>query len=190
MSRVLPNLSWLQVYCNCVWQVAWVTRSGKSELAEPIAIRPTSETVMYPAYAKWIKSHRDLPLKLNQWCNVVVCNTTWQWTLTVDLDHSFITGYYSFHVHWVLAEVIRRQGGPFNSKRKPTSCLWCAYHENKNELHEGEVLEEIAKRCFIRTCESCSSCGWEIQVSIAEFVIPNVIKMVPELMLPCLANSI
>ncbi|XP_052767806.1 bifunctional glutamate/proline--tRNA ligase-like [Mya arenaria] len=52
-------------------EVAWVTRSGKSELAEPIAIRPTSETVMYPAYAKWIKSHRDLPLKLNQWCNVV-----------------------------------------------------------------------------------------------------------------------
>lgn len=53
-------------------QVAWVTKSGQSELAEPIAIRPTSETVMYPAYAKWIKSHRDLPLRLNQWCNVVV----------------------------------------------------------------------------------------------------------------------
>ncbi|XP_053376330.1 bifunctional glutamate/proline--tRNA ligase-like [Mercenaria mercenaria] len=52
-------------------EVAWVTRSGKSDLAEPIAIRPTSETVMYPSYAKWIKSHRDLPLKLNQWCNVV-----------------------------------------------------------------------------------------------------------------------
>ncbi|XP_018427718.1 PREDICTED: bifunctional glutamate/proline--tRNA ligase isoform X3 [Nanorana parkeri] len=52
-------------------EVAWVTRSGKTELAEPIAVRPTSETVMYPAYAKWIQSHRDLPIKLNQWCNVV-----------------------------------------------------------------------------------------------------------------------
>jgi bifunctional glutamyl/prolyl-tRNA synthetase len=52
-------------------EVAWVTKSGDSELAEPIAIRPTSETVMYPAYAKWIQSHRDLPLKLNQWNNVV-----------------------------------------------------------------------------------------------------------------------
>ncbi|XP_067942560.1 bifunctional glutamate/proline--tRNA ligase-like [Watersipora subatra] len=52
-------------------EVAWVTKSGQSELAEPIAIRPTSETVMYPAYAKWIQSHRDLPLKLNQWNNVV-----------------------------------------------------------------------------------------------------------------------
>ncbi|EDQ91921.1 uncharacterized protein MONBRDRAFT_31356, partial [Monosiga brevicollis MX1] len=52
-------------------EVAWVTRSGESELEKPIAVRPTSETVMYPAYAKWIQSHRDLPLKLNQWCNVV-----------------------------------------------------------------------------------------------------------------------
>uniref|UniRef100_A0A6Q2XNK5 Bifunctional glutamate/proline--tRNA ligase n=1 Tax=Esox lucius TaxID=8010 RepID=A0A6Q2XNK5_ESOLU len=52
-------------------EVAWVTRSGDTELAEPIAVRPTSETVMYPAYAKWVQSHRDLPIKLNQWCNVV-----------------------------------------------------------------------------------------------------------------------
>jgi prolyl-tRNA synthetase len=40
-------------------------------MAEHIAVRPTSETIMYPAYAKWIRSHRDLPLKLNQWNNVV-----------------------------------------------------------------------------------------------------------------------
>ena len=42
-----------------------------AELAEPIAIRPTSETVMYPYYKKWTQSHRDLPIRLNQWCNVV-----------------------------------------------------------------------------------------------------------------------
>ncbi|KAF7280930.1 hypothetical protein GWI33_005395 [Rhynchophorus ferrugineus] len=52
-------------------EVAWVTKSGDSDLAEPIAVRPTSETVMYPAYAKWIQSYRDLPIKLNQWNNVV-----------------------------------------------------------------------------------------------------------------------
>ncbi|TFK49437.1 prolyl-tRNA synthetase [Heliocybe sulcata] len=52
-------------------EVAWVTRAGQSELEEPIAIRPTSETAMYPYYAKWIKSYRDLPLKLNQWNSVV-----------------------------------------------------------------------------------------------------------------------
>lgn len=52
-------------------EVAWVTKSGDGDLAKPIAIRPTSETIMYPAYSDWIKSHRDLPLKLNQWSNVV-----------------------------------------------------------------------------------------------------------------------
>mmetsp|Transcript_6577 Transcript_6577/g.7157 ORF Transcript_6577/g.7157 Transcript_6577/m.7157 type:complete len:692 (+) Transcript_6577:46-2121(+) len=52
-------------------EVAWVTKSGQSDLSEPIAIRPTSETIMYPFFAKWIRSHRDLPLEINQWCNVV-----------------------------------------------------------------------------------------------------------------------
>lgn len=52
-------------------EVAWVTKAGNSDLEEPIAIRPTSETVMYPYYAKWIRSHRDLPLKINQWNSVV-----------------------------------------------------------------------------------------------------------------------
>ncbi|KAM6492523.1 prolyl-tRNA synthetase [Amanita muscaria] len=54
-------------------EVAWVTRAGNSDLEEPIAIRSTSETAMYPYYSKWIKSHRDLPLKLNQWNSVVRC---------------------------------------------------------------------------------------------------------------------
>ncbi|CAD5118054.1 DgyrCDS6794 [Dimorphilus gyrociliatus] len=52
-------------------EVAWVTKCGSSEMAEPVAIRPTSETVMYPSYSRWVQSHRDLPIKLNQWCNVV-----------------------------------------------------------------------------------------------------------------------
>lgn len=52
-------------------EVAWVTKSGQSDMSEPVAIRPTSETIMYPAYAKWIRSHRDLPLKLNQWTNII-----------------------------------------------------------------------------------------------------------------------
>ncbi|EDN10822.1 hypothetical protein HCAG_07283 [Histoplasma mississippiense (nom. inval.)] len=52
-------------------EVAWVTHAGNSKLERKIAIRPTSETVMYPYYAKWIRSHRDLPLRLNQWNSVV-----------------------------------------------------------------------------------------------------------------------
>lgn len=52
-------------------EVAWVTHSGKSELAEPIAIRPTSETIMYPVFKNWLNSHRDLPMLYNQWTNIV-----------------------------------------------------------------------------------------------------------------------
>ncbi|KAF2750333.1 prolyl-tRNA synthetase [Sporormia fimetaria CBS 119925] len=52
-------------------EVAWVTKGGKSDLEKPIAVRPTSETAMYPYFARKIQSHRDLPLKLNQWNNVV-----------------------------------------------------------------------------------------------------------------------
>ena len=52
-------------------EVAYVTQAGSTKLDERLAIRPTSETIMYDSYSKWIRSHRDLPLKLNQWNNVV-----------------------------------------------------------------------------------------------------------------------
>lgn len=52
-------------------EVAWVTHSGDTELAEKLAVRPTSETIMYDSYSKWIRSYRDLPLRINQWANVV-----------------------------------------------------------------------------------------------------------------------
>lgn len=45
--------------------------SGDKDLEVPVAVRPTSEAVMYPYYSKWIRSHRDLPLRLNQWNSVV-----------------------------------------------------------------------------------------------------------------------
>jgi len=52
-------------------EVAWVTHAGNTKLNERLAIRPTSETIMYPSISKWIRSYRDLPMKLNQWNNVV-----------------------------------------------------------------------------------------------------------------------
>jgi len=52
-------------------QVAWVTRGGDEELAEPLVIRPTSEAIIGTLYAKWIQSWRDLPVLINQWANVV-----------------------------------------------------------------------------------------------------------------------
>jgi prolyl-tRNA synthetase len=52
-------------------EVAWVTEGGSTPLEEKLALRPTSETIMYATFAKWIRSWRDLPLKINQWCNIV-----------------------------------------------------------------------------------------------------------------------
>jgi len=52
-------------------ELAVVTHAGGQELEEPLAIRPTSETIIGELYAKWVQSYRDLPLKYNQWCNVM-----------------------------------------------------------------------------------------------------------------------
>ena len=52
-------------------ELAVVTVGGGEELAEPLAIRPTSETIIGTMMAKWTQSYRDLPLKINQWCNVM-----------------------------------------------------------------------------------------------------------------------
>ncbi len=52
-------------------EVAWVTRGGGEELAEPLAVRPTSEAIIGYMYARWVQSYRDLPLLYNQWGNVV-----------------------------------------------------------------------------------------------------------------------
>ncbi len=52
-------------------EVAWVTHGGYDELEERLAVRPTSESIVAPFMAQWVRSHRDLPLRLNQWCSVV-----------------------------------------------------------------------------------------------------------------------
>lgn len=52
-------------------EVAVVTHAGGKELEEPLVVRPTSETIIHYMYAKWLKSWRDLPIKINQWANVV-----------------------------------------------------------------------------------------------------------------------
>ena len=52
-------------------EVAWVTQGGDTKLPERLAIRPTSETIMCHTFSKWVQSHKELPLKINQWCNVV-----------------------------------------------------------------------------------------------------------------------
>src|SRR3989338_1112668 len=52
-------------------ELAVVTHAGGKKLDESLVVRPTSETIIYDSFSKWIHSWRDLPLKINQWCNVV-----------------------------------------------------------------------------------------------------------------------
>ena len=52
-------------------ELAVVTQAGGKELEEPYVIRPTSETIIYSMYAKWVQSYRDLPILMNQWANVM-----------------------------------------------------------------------------------------------------------------------
>lgn len=52
-------------------ELAYIEKTGEENEGDKLAIRPTSETIMYDSYSKWIRSHRDLPLLINQWCNVL-----------------------------------------------------------------------------------------------------------------------
>ncbi len=52
-------------------EVAWVTHTGDSKLDERLAVRPTSETIMYDSFSRWVRSWRDLPMRYNQWNSVV-----------------------------------------------------------------------------------------------------------------------
>jgi prolyl-tRNA synthetase len=52
-------------------EVAWVTQGGYDELEERLAVRPTSESIIAPYLSQWIRSYRDLPMRVNQWCSVI-----------------------------------------------------------------------------------------------------------------------
>jgi prolyl-tRNA synthetase len=57
-------------------EVFWVTQAGDNQLAERLAVRPTSETIIYDAYSKWVRSWRDLPLLINVWNSVLRAEIT------------------------------------------------------------------------------------------------------------------
>ena len=76
-------------------EVAVVTVGGGETLAEPLAIRPTSETIIGSMMSKWIQSYRELPMKVNQWCNVM----RWEKTTRPFLRTSEFLGQEGHTVH-------------------------------------------------------------------------------------------
>jgi len=77
-------------------------RSSRSRLV----VRPTSETIIYAMFAKWIQSYRDLPLLMNQWCNIV----RWEFRTAVPQDHGVpVAGGHTAHATEAEAEAEARQ---------------------------------------------------------------------------------
>ena len=101
-------------------ELAVVTHAGGKKLEEPVVVRPTSETVIGGFMAKWVNSHRDLPLLLNQWANVVrwelrprvflrTSEFLWQEGHTAHVDEADASAYARRILHEVYADFMRRE---------------------------------------------------------------------------------
>ena len=89
-------------------EVAVVTHAGGEKLAEPLCIRPTSETIIGSMYSKWIQSYRDLPVRMNQWANVM----RWEKTTRPFLRTSEFLWQEGHTVHATAEEAMRPVGNP------------------------------------------------------------------------------
>ena len=93
--------------------------AGGKELEEPIVVRPTSETVIGEYLAKWVQSYRDLPLLLNQWCNVV----RWELRTRVFLRTSEFLWQEGHSAHASHERRARRTRGASSTTSTPTSWI-------------------------------------------------------------------
>ncbi len=88
-------------------EVAWVTHVGDTKLNERYALRPTSETIMYYMYSQWIHSHADLPLKVNQWANIIRWDTKQTRPLLRDREFYWSEGHTAHASYEEAAEQVR-----------------------------------------------------------------------------------
>ena len=72
MAQLVPLLTPSEV--NSLLLGATLIPDKTAELSDPLVIRPTSETIIWSTFSRWIKSYKDLPLKVNQWANVMRCD--------------------------------------------------------------------------------------------------------------------
>lgn len=124
-------------------EVAWVTQAGETKLAERLAVRPTSETIMYPSYSKWIRSWRDLPLKLNQWNNVV----RWEFRHPVPFLRTREFLWNELHSVFATEKEALEEGkqviNAYNDVTENIMALYGAYgRKTENEKFAGAVFSE------------------------------------------------
>jgi prolyl-tRNA synthetase len=114
-------------------EVAVVTHAGGEKLEEPLVVRPTSETIIWATYAKWVQSYRDLPLLYNQWCNVV----RWELRPRVFLRTTEFLWQEGHTAHETADEAIAE------ARRVPAHVIWVS-----NEVGQGIVPQNPMARLF------------------------------------------
>ena len=131
-------------------QVAWVTRGGDEELAEPLVVRPTSEVIIGTLYAKWIKSWRDLPVLINQWANVVrwekvtrpFLRTTFaHWLIRIGRSRHDCT-HFAYIVPIIASEVGRTTS--FSSSSSPPACVTYATCGEKPSTCSASLVSRLS----------------------------------------------
>lgn len=91
---------------NMTVEVAWVTQVGNTILPKKLALRPTSETIMYHMFAQWIHSHADLPFKINQWANIIRWDTKQTRPLLRDREFHWSEGHTAHATYEEAAEQV------------------------------------------------------------------------------------
>jgi len=152
-------------------EVAWVTKSGNTDLKEPIAVRPTSETIMYPSFKNWIKSHRDLPLKINQWCNVV----RWEFKHPIPFLRGREFLWQEGHTAFASKEEAEEEVQQILDIYRRTYEELCAVPVTKGKKSD---LEKFAGGFYTTTCEVfVPSTGRSIQAATSHCLGQNFSKM-------------
>lgn len=149
-------------------ELAVVTHGGGVELVKKLAIRPTSETAMYKTYSRWVQSYRDLPMRLNQWNNVVRwelrtrpflrwAEFQWQEGHTV-----FATEEESREEVWQMLEVYKK-----------------AYKNMAIPVFDGKKseMEKFAGAVMTTTVEAMSKDGKAIQAGTSHYLGTNFSKV-------------
>jgi len=150
-------------------EVAWVTKAGETELAEELAIRPTSETIFYPAFSKWIRSWRDLPLRINQWANML----RWEFKNPIPFIRS--------------REFLWQEGhSAFSSKEeadKEARKIWNFYEQVYNDMYAIPLIkgkktekEKFAGADYTLTLEAFTPSGKSAQAATSHSLGQNFSK--------------
>ena len=136
-------------------EVAVVTHGGGKKLDEPLIIRPTSETIIYSMFAKWVQSYRDLPLLINQWANVVRWEMRTRLFLRT-LEFLWQEGHTAHATHDEAEEEARRMLGVYSDFMEGHMAMPVVTGRKSDS-------EKFAGALHTYSCEALMQNGWALQ---------------------------